>query len=117
MGVRILWVQRSRALEFSCRQLWIAGRQEGPPDQHVQLRAFGQGVLHLVEEHSRQRRLLQFQIGQGKVVRYVKVGGQAQRRVQLVGRGLIVPLQKINPSARGGGGGQERGCLPYHLPP
>src|SRR5260370_23413534 len=96
MNVRILWIQRSRALEFSCRQLCIVGRQEGPPDQYVQLCAFGQGVLHLVEEHSRQRRLLQFQIGQGEVVRYVKVGGQAQRRVQLVGRGLIVPLQKIN---------------------
>src|ERR1700732_5320473 len=96
MGVRILWVQRSRALEFSCRQLWIAGLQEGPPDQYVQLRAFGQGVLHLVEEHGRQRRLLQFKISQRKAVRDVKVGGQAQRRVQLVGRGLIVPLQKVN---------------------
>src|SRR4030088_2300352 len=103
MNVRILWIQRNRALEFSCRQLWIAGRQEGPPDQYVQLRALGQGVLHLVEEHSRQRRLLQFQSGEGKAVRYVKVSGQAQRRVQLVGRGLIVSLQKINFAEQGAG--------------
>ena len=62
MNVRILWAQPSRVLEFSCRQLWIAGRQEGSPDQYVQLRGLGQGVLHLVEEHNRQRSLLQFQI-------------------------------------------------------
>src|SRR3977135_2470489 len=103
MNLRIVVTQRSGALEFSCRQLWIAGRQEGPADQYVQLRAFGQGVLHLVEEHSCQRRLLQFQIGQGKAVRYVKVNGQAQRRVQLVGRGLVVPLQKVDFAEQGAG--------------
>jgi hypothetical protein len=81
----------------------------------MQSRGFGQGILHLVEEHGRQRRLLQFQIGQGKVVRDVKVGGQAQCRVELVGGGLIVPLQKINFAAQGKGAGMVRIPLQHGL--